>query len=422
MSFVEALRIALLDLSLHKFRAALATLGIIFGVASVESMIAIGEGAKRESLSRIEALGVNNILVRSVKPAETGGSSAASNKRTRVLEYGLLRSDLAHVQRSFPFIRQAVGLRDMRENMYTRSARKLDIAISATEPEYLALTRSRIGRGRFLTWLDLADYKRVAVVGSAAARKIFGYEDPIGRVVRVSTHWFRVVGILENDFSAKNSGGAELASCVFIPLTTAHMLFGDLSATLASGSMERVIVQLDNILLEVGDTDAVIPTARRVEAYLDKTHKKKDYAISVPMELMLQKAEAQRIFSIVTASIAGISLLVGGIGIMNIMLANVTERRKEIGTRRALGARRGDILLQFVFESATLTSLGGFAGAAAGFAIARAVSAYADWPTVVTFWSVALGVGISCLVGILFGLWPAYQAARVHPIEALRSE
>jgi putative ABC transport system permease protein len=171
----------------------------------------------------------------------------------------------------------------------------------------------------------------------------------------------------------------------------------------------------------MADSELVIPASRRMENYLKQTHKQKDYELLVPLELMRQKAATQRIFTVVTASIASISLLIGGIGIMNIMLANVSERRQEIGTRRAIGATRNDILIQFVLESATLTSLGGLAGVAVGYGLARAVSHFAAWPTSMSWESAALGLGVACGAGILFGLWPAYQAAKVNPIEALRA-
>src|SRR5687767_12144167 len=188
------------------------------------------------------------------------------------------------------------------------------------------------------------------------------------------------------------------------------------------GSYEQAIIQLDQIAIQLEHEDLVVPTATRMENFLGKTHKMKDYQLQIPLELMRQKVATQRIWTIVMVVIAGISLIVGGVGIMNIMLANVTERRKEIGTRRALGARRLDIIRQFVFEAATLTTLGGLAGVVVGYTLARAVSAYANWQTVITPGSIALGMGVSVLTGITFGLWPARQAAKVSPIEALRSD
>jgi putative ABC transport system permease protein len=258
-------------------------------------------------------------------------------------------------------------------------------------------------------------------VGAEAARKLFAYNDPLSQSVRVRNAWYRVVGVLENTAAAREAGGDDINHYVFIPLATARAHYGDLSLRQDAGSFQAEKVQLDAISIQMADSDLVIPVARRIETYLARTHKQKDYNVLVPLELMRQKAATQRIFTIVTASIASISLLIGGIGIMNIMLANVSERRQEIGTRRAIGATRKDILLQFVLESATLTSLGGSVGVAVGYGIARVVSTTAGWPTSMTWESAILGLGVACGAGILFGLWPAYQAAKVNPIEALRA-
>jgi putative ABC transport system permease protein len=281
---------------------------------------------------------------------------------------------------------------------------------------------SGIVAGRFLAPEDGRDRTSVCVLGTEAARKLFAFHDPLGGSVRVGNAWYDVVGVLQNDAAVKAAGGEDINKYVFIPLATAQARYGDVSQTMEAGSYEVTRVELDTIALQMDDADVVLPTARRLETYLSKTHARKDYELLVPMELLQQKAATQRIFTIVMGSIAGISLLIGGIGIMNIMLANVYDRRKEIGTRRALGARRRDILRQFLFEAATLTGLGGLMGAAVGYGLGWGVSRYADWPTAFTPDAAVLGVSVSVLVGIVFGLWPAYQAARVNPIEALRAE
>jgi putative ABC transport system permease protein len=206
-----------------------------------------------------------------------------------------------------------------------------------------------------------------------------------------------------------------------VPLTTAQAIFGDTSVQSSAGSSEISQIQLDAIGLRLADSELVPAAAERLENYLAQTHKEKDYQFLVPFELIRQKAATQRIFTIVMASIAGLSLLIGGIGIMNIMLANVYDRRKEIGTRRALGARRGDIMSQFVLEASALTTCGGMVGVAVGYGLAKAISVYAGWPTVISPMAIVLGLAMSSLVGIVFGLWPARQAARTNPIEALRA-
>jgi putative ABC transport system permease protein len=421
VSLLEALRVALLDLALHKVRSALAVLGIIFGVASVEAMVSISEGAKQDALRQIAARGIDNIILRSKQPSEAGAKKPPTGAQY-IAEFGLLRRDLEHVRTCFRMVRHAVGVRDMRRGLYAPSGRKLDLQVMATEPEYLDITRSKVLRGRFLCDLDGMQHKRVCVLGTEAARQIFTWRDPLKQTVRIGTDWYTVVGIVENLAAVKAAGQEDINRYVFIPLATAKSRYGDVTHKRTAGKRESVRVELDAIAVQMENADAVIPTAQRAKAYLAKTHKQEDYSIDVPLELMIQRRATQRIFTIVMLSIASISLLVGGIGIMNIMLANVYERRKEIGTRRALGARRRDIVRQFVLESATLTFLGGAAGAVAGYGIVHLISRMSGWPTVFSATSVALGMGVSVAVGIFFGLWPALQAARVNPIEALRSE
>jgi putative ABC transport system permease protein len=315
----------------------------------------------------------------------------------------------------------AVGSRNMRTTLYTPTGHEMDLAVIATEPEYLALTRSQMSRGRFLTQVDMATRARVAVLGTEAARKIFGYEEPLGQSVKVGKEFYRVEGILDNAAALKDAGGDDINNQVFVPLTTAQAIFGDTSVQSSAGSSEISQIQLDAIGLRLADSELVPAAAERLENYLAQTHKEKDYQFLVPFELIRQKAATQRIFTIVMASIAGLSLLIGGIGIMNIMLANVYDRRKEIGTRRALGARRGDIMSQFVLEASALTTCGGMVGVAVGYGLAKAISVYAGWPTVISPMAIVLGLAMSSLVGIVFGLWPARQAARTNPIEALRA-
>ncbi len=421
MKMRELLRTAILDLTLHKFRSALATIGIVFGVASVIAMISISQGAQRETLARIELLGIDNIVVKSIKPPMTDDAAKKDNRQFTI-EYGLKRRDLEHVVAVFPQVRYAVGLRNMRQNLYTIDGRRMDLNVVATEPDYLRITRSNMGRGRFLSFIDLKERATVCVVGIDAARKLFAYHDPMGAYVHVGKNWFCVVGVLENASAIKDSGGEDVNNQIFIPLSTAHARFGDFSYQRTSGTAEAVRLELDGIAMQLEDADLVIPAAARMENYLQQTHPRKDYDLMVPMELLRQKAATQRIFTIVMASIASISLLIGGIGIMNIMLANVYDRRKEIGMRRALGARRKDIIRQFVLESATLTTLGGLVGVGVGCGLAALISRYAGWATMLTPAGTAMGVALATVTGFIFGLWPARQAAMVSPIEALRSD
>jgi putative ABC transport system permease protein len=421
MTLFDTLKIALFDLSLHKFRSALATIGIIFGVASVEAMVSISQGAQSEALSHIAVLGIDNLIARSVKPSIADAPENNDNSRRYVLSYGLLRQDLEHCRKTFPGIRYAIGARNMRTQLYTESGRELDVSVVATEPDYLPFTRSRMSRGRFITPIDQAQYAQVAVLGMKAARKIFSYGDPLDQFVQIEGNSYRVVGLLENAADLKDSGGDDVSNQVFIPLATAQASVGDFSRQQSAGSFEATSIELDTIGLQLDNSADIPATAARLEHYLAETHKQKDFQLLVPLELLRQKEATQHIFAVVMASIAGISLLIGGIGIMNIMLANIFDRRKEIGTRRALGARRADILWQFLVEASALTTAGGVAGVGVGYLLAKAISHYAAWPTIISPVAIVLGLGISSLTGILFGLWPARQAARTNPIEALRA-
>jgi putative ABC transport system permease protein len=421
MNLFEVIRVALLDLALHKFRSALATVGIVFGVASVMTMISISKGAEHETLARIERLGVDNVILRSVKPSQTGERAPNAEDRFEN-QYGLMRRDLDHIRQTFTHVRYAVGMRNLRTNLYTPNGRQLDLTVIATEPDYLHITRSEIARGRFLSPMDQQNHAKICVVGHDAARKLFLFNDPLDQTIRIAGDWYTVVGILDNSAAIKDAGGDDLNNQVFIPLATARSRYGDVSRTYSVGQNEIVRIQLDAIALQMEDSDLVTVASTRLAAYLQKTHPRKDYELMIPLELMRQKVATQRIFTVVMASIASISLLIGGIGIMNIMLANVYDRRKEIGMRRALGARRRDITRQFLFEAATLTSLGGLAGVALGYALANGISRYVHWPTAISPATVILSLTVSCLVGLIFGLWPARQASRVNPIEALRSD
>jgi len=264
---------------------------------------------------------------------------------------------------------------------------------------------------------DEADYAQVCVLGSAAKRSLFGFESAVGKKVKINNVWFSVAGVIADQTLAKEEfEGVKLQNSnndVYIPLTTA----------LKKIEFKPMESELDGLVLEVTDERKTQATALIVSRMLEKLHDgESDYSLVIPEQLLRQSQHTQRIFNIVMGCIAGISLLVGGIGIMNIMLANVLERTREIGVRRAIGARRRDIKLQFLIEAITISALGGLLGIVLGFAIAKMVVYFAGWSTIITPWSVALAFGVSTAVGILFGSYPAVQASRLSPIEALRYE
>ncbi len=409
------------SLSLHKMRSGLTALGIIFGVCSVIAMLSIGEGASWEAQEQIKQLGSNNIIVKSAKPPDEQQVSTTS---TFVIEYGLTYDDANRMRHTIPMVVVEAPAREIREDVKYKS-RRMFATILGTVPWYREVSGLEVARGRFITDLDIKDCRNICVLGKDVARSLFYYEEPIGKEVKISTQYYSVVGIMEERGAGISKEGEETAdynSMVFIPLSAARDRFGEILVKSRSGSREMERVELHQITLRVKDQEYVEEAAKSVENVLDRFHKKKDYKMTVPLELLRRARETKRIFNIVLGSIAAISLLVGGIGIMNIMLASITERTREIGIRRALGAKRRDIVIQFLVETVVLSAGGGILGVLFGVIIPYIVTHAFDMKTVVTLWSLVLAFGISAAVGIIFGLYPARRAAQMDPIEALRHE
>jgi len=414
------------SLMLHKLRSALTMLGIIFGVCSVIAMLAIGEGASYEAQQAIKKLGSNNIIIRSVKPSEE--NVVASTGRSRVSEYGLTYSDAARLQMTLASVQHVLPMRIIRDSVRFN---RFNVAsqIIGTFPSYAHVTGLEVLRGRFITQNDEVHTENVCAMTVNLASQLFPYQDPLDEEVRVGVDYYRVVGLVREKSSMDKRPGASGASDgkaldnnLYIPLSCARSRFGEILFRRSAGSFEAERVQLHQITLQMADTDAIEPAVPDIEAMLKHFHAKKDYEIIVPLQLLRQAEQTKRIFNIVLGSIAAISLLVGGIGIMNIMLATVTERTREIGVRRALGARKKDIITQFLVETVVLSLGGGIIGVAVGVIVPLIVSHFADMKTIITFWSLALAFGISGLTGIVFGLYPASRAANLSPIEALRHE
>jgi len=423
MRATRVVRLTLLNLSTHAFRSFLAALGVVLGVGAVVAMMAISEGAKSEALEQIRSQGIDNIIVRSVRPTAGTGDDSSEDKST-VLEYGIRQDDVDHIRDTFENVRLLVPVRDMQRDIY-RGGKLTDIRMVATLPEFLTVTRSRLvdSRSRFLTAYDGEKAKAVCVLGTTAARKLFQYRDPLGETLSAQGVTFQVVGLLENTVGAHLAGVYNLNNLIYVPFETANAVYGNLLMRVNSAtSRELMGVDVDYLYLAVQDLEFIDDTAARLRTYLETKHEKLDYAIRVPYELLRQQEATQRIFTIVMGSIAAISLLVGGIGIMNIMLANVFERTREIGTRRAVGAKRLDILVQFLSESVVLTGIGGCIGLGLGIGLAAVVETVADMATQITPLSVIISLGVSILTGVTFGTYPAWKAASLDPIEALRHE
>jgi putative ABC transport system permease protein len=324
-----------------------------------------------------------------------------------------------------PNLLRAVPIALVRRNAQNEGRRESNARILGTTPEYLAVKRLSVRRGRFLTDTDLAATANVAVLGSGAAQRLFGFADPLGKPVLLGEGAYRVVGILDTQDPGGATPGAmglrDFNDDIYIPLTATQRRFGELQMIVRAGSREFERTQLNEITLTVANEQWVGATAEMVRRLLDISHPTAtDYHIQVPLELLKQAEHEKRIWNLVLGSIAGISLLVGGIGIMNIMLATVTERTREIGIRRALGARRRDIVVQFLIETLVISMAGGVLGIVVGLLIPWSVSFVAGIETVVSGWSIVLAFAISVAVGIVFGVYPARRAASMDPIQALR--
>ncbi len=434
-SLLSVLIFTFRNLKQHKLRSFLTILGTILGVASVISMLAVGEGSKQLAIEQIRSLGAANVIIRSVKPDDskqgeeedsTTSGSASQQKPSRVLEYGLKYRDLELLSSTLPVVEKAVPIALIRRNAQQGGFRISNARILGTIPDYLQVKNLDMSRGRFLSEVDLNTTANVAVLAHGAARSLFSYEDPLNKTVFLGTQAYRIVGILKPQGSGVETPGAvgqqDMNNDIYIPISAAQRRFGELQMIVRSGSRDYERTQLSEITLTVIDENLVSQTAAMVRKLLEKNHPKRDFEIKVPLELMRQAERQKRIWNLVLSSIAGISLLVGGVGIMNIMLATVTERTKEIGVRRALGAKRRDITIQFLVETTVLSGTGGLLGVVTGIAMGTIVTLTSDIETVFRVWAVLLAFGISVVIGIVFGLYPARRASLLDPIQALRHE
>ncbi len=411
------LRLGIKTLWLHKMRSLLTMLGVVFGVASVIAMLAVGEGASREALDRIRALGSNNIIIRAVHPTDE-----QTVGRIRMRIYGLRYIDRQRIVDAFPEVRRVVPAKILRKEAML-GPRSLELRVVGTTSDWFDVVRRDMVAGRHLAPFDEQQRNNVAVLTEHGARRLLAGQGALGSSLRIGSEAFTVIGIIR---SADSDGGGvampDQDIDAYIPLEVARTRFGDIEVQRQAGSMQREMVEIHQIIVEVDSDQAVVSTATGLERMLARNNPRGDYRISVPLALLREAEATRRTFNVVLGSIAGISLLVGGIGIMNIMLASVTERTREIGIRRAIGAKRRQIVRQFLIETVVLSVVGGLIGLGLGLAIPAAISIFAGMPTVVTPWSMVLALGISAGIGIVFGFYPALRAARLDPIVALRHD
>lgn len=425
LQFISTVKLGFKSLLLHKLRSVLTMLGIIFGVCSVIAMLAIGEGASYEAQERIKKLGSNNILINSVKPASESQQSVST--RSSQIDYGLTYKDGARLQSTIPGVRRVLPMRIIRENVRF-SRNEVPCQVIGTLPFYPEVTSVDILRGRFLCQMDETWQNNVCVITAGLSRRLFPYQDPLEHALKIGDFYYRVIGIIRETGTADQRPqtgqmeGEPIDNNVYIPLSTSRVRFGEILIKRSAGSFQAEKVELHKITVQMASLEAVETADPQIKTVLDRFHDQNDYEVIVPLELLRAAEETKRMFNIVLGSIAAISLLVGGIGIMNIMLASVTERTREIGVRRALGAKKRDIVTQFLVETVVLSVGGGLIGVVVGVIAPFVVSQLTNMPTIVTAWSILLAFGISGAVGVVFGIYPAQAAANLDPIEALRHE
>ena len=433
-AFFQALQLGVKSLLLQKLRAGLAALGIFIGTTTVIWLVAMGEGVSYRAQQQILELGANNVIVRTVEP----NSAEAANERVKT--YGLLRKDYERITEIIPGIREAIPMREVRFELRLDN-RTADAKLVGCEEAYLSLNRLEIARGRWLSPRDRG--KKVIVLADDTANRLFPFKNPIGQSIWVGSEFYVVIGQTRPRSAAAAIGGSldarDYNLDAYVPLQTMRERVGDLvMRRVAGGQFEGESVQLSQITVSVEDVNNVDEVALIIESLLKKYHKEEDYSVVVPKELLRQAERTRAMFNVLLVVIAGISLLVGGIGIMNIMLATVTERTREIGIRRAIGATRSDIIQQFLTETLVLTGSGGLMGVLFGLmcgpifrALRNGISTMSPDllpPIIYTLepriapWSVVFALLISVGAGLVFGLYPARKAAMMNPIEALRHE
>jgi len=411
MNLHESFNVGYNGIKSHKLRSLLTGLGIIFGVAAVIAMLSIGEGAKQEALDQIALMGIDNIIIQDfpVKDTETG------EERTN-LSLGMKLEDAEAIKAICPLVNEVIPQKEI-ESEISLGSEKVQGVVVGVMPEYDHIMNTGVQKGSFINYLNIENTDRVCVLGAEIKRQLFYFRDAIGKNIKIGDQWFTVIGVMEEKAIGAGKVGSitqrNLNEDVYIPITTAFKRFHhDLFES-----------EIDQITARINDPARIREASNIINGIISRRHNNvKDYQIIVPEELLKQSQKTQRIFNIVMGCIAGISLLVGGIGIMNIMLATVLERTREIGVRRAVGATRKDILGQFIIEAVLLSFAGGIIGIFIGFAMTKIITFYASWNTIISFGSIVLAFGVSAGVGIIFGIFPAKKAAELDPIESLRYE
>jgi len=402
------------NLRTHKLRSLLTMLGMIFGVAAVVAMLSIGAGARQEVIAFIEQLGVQNIIV---EARETTDRQAL--QKVRKLSAGLSLQDLRVVEANVGGLAAVSARKRLTPSKLLPRPQGETPVVFGVAPAYAGLSGLRVVAGRFFDTMDNDAAGAVAVLGQAAAAALFGAENPIGRFVKVNEQWFRVIGVAGPQLAVQADVAGVPAqdrnNIIYVPLMSALLRLEDSQSYLKD--------EIDGLYLNLESGADVNATGALVRSIIDALHRSAgDFTVVVPAELLAEQQRTRRIFEVVMVAIASISLLVGGIGIMNIMLASVLERTREIGVRRAVGARRRDINRQFLVETTLITTTGGALGALFGVGLSRLVGSFAGWSTITTPGSIILAFVVSVSVGLVFGVYPAMRAATLDPVQSLHYE
>ena len=418
---IGAVKLGARSLTANALRTGLTTLGIVLGVASVIVMLSIGEAARFQALKQLEDLGANTILLRSAKPTD----EPSNQQGVDVLAYGLTYSDLERIRGTVPTVTAANPMREYRK-IARYQQRKMEVRVVGVTPDFFAQNHIELAFGRGIDELDEHRFDNVIVLGADAAETLFPTQSPLGRSVSIEDvnrlRSFKVIGVTEPKTlsTGSDSGDVDYSRVVFIPFATDRVRFGRELITLRAGSFQIERLEMSQVTISVDEVRNVPKTAAVIQSLINQFHPRKDVAITVPLDLLAKAEQTQRLFTLILGAIAGISLVVGGIGIMNIMLATVTERTQEIGIRRALGANRRDIATQFLVETLILSCGGGTIGIALGIGLSYVVASLLTLPTIISLWSPLVAFVVSVIVGLVSGGYPAHRASHIEPIEALR--
>jgi putative ABC transport system permease protein len=435
-------QIALEAIQANKFRSLLTALGIIFGVAAVIAMLAIGSGAKQEILEQIKLVGVNNIVITPLKEQSEQKVEDNQKEEKKKFSPGLNLLDAKSIKEILPDV-VSISPEIIVETNFVADGLSRTGKLIGVEPDFFKITNFTLEKGKMFNTEQLRTGAQVCIIGKNLQAKFFSKQEAIGSYLKCGSVWLQIVGILEERKISKNSmqnlGIRDYNMDVYTPLKTVLIRYKNRSlvtkAMLNAAAMvneetgeseekvEESIHQIDRLVIQMANTEKLEASSEVISRLLQRRHfTVTDFEITVPILLLKQQQRTKDIFNLVLGAIAGISLLVGGIGIMNIMLASVLERIKEIGIRLSIGATKKDIVQQFVFESVLISLGGGIAGIILGIILSKVVSAVADIPTIISIWSIVISFGVSALTGLIFGITPAKNAAHQDPIKSLRYE